>query len=355
MQAQDVSDTSRLKIIFAGDIMGHDSQIASALDNNTYNYDTCFSQLKPYISTADIAIANLEVTLAGPPFRGYPAFSSPDELADAVKNAGFNVLITANNHSLDRMFAGVARTCSILENKGIIYTGTFNSEEDKELDYPLIIEKNDIRIALLNYTYGTNGIVVKESFAVNYIDTIHIKRDIAKARLAEPDYIILTIHWGSEYERAENRHQKKLAETILAMGADVIIGSHPHVVQPIRKYYTDPADSSNFNIVVYSLGNFISNQRDRYRNGGIIYEITLEKTDRVRIKDHSYLPVWVHKPMGKNNKNLFVLVPATPELIYNNQPAMEDEDKEQMMLFFEDTKSHLEEALPSLRIWKTSE
>lgn len=334
-------NAKNLRIVFAGDIMGHDTQIASASSGDSYNYDTCFSLLKPYLASVDIAIANLEVTLAGPPYKGYPQFSSPDELAQAAKDAGFNLLVTANNHSLDRYFKGVARTTSVLSDKGIIHTGTFSSAQARETTYPLIIEKNGIRLAILNYTYGTNGISVSEEYAVNYIDTVHIRTDIQKAVTAEPDYIIAVMHWGLEYQRQENAQQRNIAQSLFNMGVDAVIGSHPHVIQPIRNYYRNESDSTDFNIVAYSLGNFISNQRDRYRDGGIIYELVLEKTDKVRIIEQSYLPVWVYKPMQEDGNRLFVLVPENLGENLKDQLNMPEEDQEIMQSFFEDTHLHL--------------
>ena len=270
---------SHLKLVFAGDIMGHDTQINSARNEVTgeYNYDTCFSLLKPYLESADMVIGNLEVTLAGPEYKGYPQFSSPDELADAAKNAGFDILINANNHCLDRGSKGLERTIEVLNAKGIIHTGTFTDEEEREKTYPLIVEKNGIRLAILNYTYGTNGLKVREPNIVNYIDTSVIRQDIQRARLAEPDFVFVTIHWGIEYQRDENSGQDDLAAYLLANGADAVIGSHPHVVQPMKEYGDSSLNDSKKNLVVYSLGNFISNQRNRYTDGGIMVELDLEK------------------------------------------------------------------------------
>ncbi len=341
LNGQETEASSTLRIAFAGDIMGHDPQIAAARNGDSYDYDTCFSLLRPYYKSVDIAIANLEVTLGGPPYKGYPQFSSPDELAQAAKDAGIDLLVTANNHALDRYFNGVERTTEVLSGKGIIHTGTFPSEKEKELKYPLIVEKNGIRLAILNYTYGTNGISVKESFAVNYIDTAQIRADIHKAGKAEPDYIIVVMHWGLEYERDENTYQENLAESILAMGADALIGSHPHVVQPINKYYPNTRDSTDFNVVVYSLGNFISNQRDRYRDGGIIYEMLLEKTDKVRITEQSYLPVWVYKARQKDGSRLFILVPENLDTEVIDKLRMPLEDQQSMEVFYKDTHLHL--------------
>ena len=332
-----VSQAQELKIVFAGDIMGHDSQIASAKTGESYDYDTCFSLIKPFISNADIAIANLEVTLAGPPYKGYPQFSSPDELVESAKNAGFDLFITANNHSLDRRQKGLERTIKILDEKDIIHTGTFNDNYSRAKSYPLIIEKKGIRLAILNYTYGTNGLKVQDPNVVNYIDTAIIRSDLRKARLAEPDFTIVTIHWGLEYKRQENDKQNQLAKFILDHGADAIIGSHPHVIQPIKMYSYDEKEK----LVVYSLGNFISTQRKRYTNGGILFEMTLQKKEETQITDYDYLPVWVYKPKNKAGKEHFVLIPSNRDKKYYDSIGMSPENYAIMKQFQDDTAGHL--------------
>ena len=336
-------DTGRLKLIFAGDLMGHDGQIKSAFDEKTgtYNYDTCFTQIKDLVSSADIAVLNLEVTLAGEPYKGYPQFSSPDEVALAAKNAGFDVFITANNHSIDGGKKGIERTIDVLDNNGIIRTGTFKDSLQREIEYPLIIEKNNIRLAILNYTYGTNGLVVRYPNIVNYIDTIVIKADIAKARLAEPDFIITTLHWGLEYQRSENLQQRNLAGFLIKNGVDCIIGSHPHVIQPIRKYYTDPADTTFYNLVVFSLGNFISNQGERYRDGGLMVEIDLEKTDRTKVTNMTTHPVFVYKPPKAGGGEEFVLLPVNDWQKMISRFKMPESDQLYFNTFREDTEELL--------------
>jgi poly-gamma-glutamate synthesis protein (capsule biosynthesis protein) len=327
-----------LRIVFAGDIMGHDSQIAAArVDSNTYDYTGCFRHLKPYLEEADIAVGNLEVTHAGPPFKGYPRFSSPDELSDALLDAGFNVLVNANNHALDRGKEGFERTQQVLDEKGMILTGTFLSPDQKELNYPLILEKNGILVALLNYTYGTNSIVADTPNVVNYIDTMLIRQDIRKAQLVEPDFIIACMHWGKEYQREENSTQQSLARFLFSQGVDAIIGSHPHVVQPIRYEH----DGSHYiRPVVYSLGNFVSNQRDRYRNGGILFGLELHKTDATRITGIDFLPVYVHKPR-RGERFAFELIPSGIPGDMIESIGFTDEELAGYLEFCEDTKDHL--------------
>jgi len=329
-------DTARLNLLFAGDIMGHDSQIASALrmGDGTYDYSSCFENITPYIAGADIAIGNLEVTLAGPPYKGYPAFSSPDALAAELRKAGFDILVNANNHAIDRRRRGLERTLDVLDSLGLVQTGVFRDPVDRASRYPLVVEKNGIRLALLNYTYGTNGITVTAPNIVNYIDTIQVRKDLEKAATAEPDYTIVVMHWGLEYQRTENSEQQALAAFLFRNGADAIIGSHPHVVQPVRI-----ADGNR--LVVYSMGNMISNQRKRYTDGGILVGMTLEKTDSTRLTDHAYMPVWVHK--RKTDKGTaFSLVPASTDSTRYNQLGITADDAIKMKLFLEDTRGNLE-------------
>ncbi|MBN2611500.1 MAG: CapA family protein [Bacteroidales bacterium] len=338
------NDTSFLKISFAGDIMGHDGQIAGAYIDSTgeYDYEPTFRYIKPYLQSVDIALANLEVTLAGPPYKGYPQFSSPDNLAAEANKAGFQVLVTANNHSLDRGVKGFTRTIEVLDSFNIIHTGTFKSEQARIIDYPLLIEKNNILLAVLNYTYGTNGLTIKPPYIVNRIDTAQIRTDLEKARLANPDFIFVTIHWGTEYVRNENREQQRLAEFMIKKGADAVIGSHPHVVQPVKLYYPDKSDSTKFNIIVYSLGNFVSNQRAQYKDGGIIFEVSLTKTNGyTSVSDYNYMPVWVYRK-DKNQKSTFYILPVD---FYNSNSSffnLTDHDKYKINLFYNDTRQHLQ-------------
>jgi poly-gamma-glutamate capsule biosynthesis protein CapA/YwtB (metallophosphatase superfamily) len=329
------AQSATLTLLFAGDIMGHDTQIQSAyaMGNGTYNYHSDFNLIQAHISRADIAIGNLEVTFAGAPYKGYPAFSSPDALAGALKDAGFDIMVNANNHALDRGRSGLERTLEVLDSAGLVQTGVFKDQADRNIHYPLIAEKRGIRLALLNYTYGTNGIRITPPNIVNTIDTAQIRQDLQKAATAEPDFTIVLMHWGVEYQRTENSTQQELAMFLFAHGADAIIGSHPHVVQPIREY-------ANGKLVVYSLGNMISNQRKRYTDGGILFGMTLEKRDHTRIARYDYLPVWVHKvPTDKGTD--FRLVPAATDSSYWKELGITPDDGTAMQLFLEDTRKNL--------------
>ncbi len=335
------TDTAELSLVFTGDIMGHDSQIKAAWYDSllAYDYAYCFQYIKPFVEKADIAIGNLEVTLGGPPYKGYPQFSSPDALATALKESGFDILVNANNHALDRGTKGLGRTLHVLDSLQFIQSGVFNDSLQRELYYPLVVEKNGIRLALLNYTYGTNGLRVKPPNMVNYIRKEQIRQDCDQAKQAEPDYIIALMHWGTEYQRIQNSKQEDLTGFLFQNGVDAIVGSHPHVVQPV---WIDSLAGSNalHQPVAYSLGNLISNQRERYRNGGIILRMHLTKTDRTQLTDISYVPVFVHKPK-KMGSTRFTLLPANPEFVARTFPKLTEADSLNISEFYKDTRSHL--------------
>jgi len=331
-----VADTIRM--IFAGDVMGHGMQIKGAWrdgGDSCYNYHPVFQWVSDYISAADIAVANLEVTLAGVPYTGYPQFSSHQSLAYALQDAGFDVLLTANNHALDRRKQGMERTLDVLDSIEMLHTGTFRDYNERNNLYPLILEKNNFRLALLNYTYSTNGIAVEKPNVVNYIDTLQMAADLAKAREIKPDYIITCIHWGEEYKNTENAIQRQLAAFLARNGCNLVVGMHPHVVQPIAKIPVAGGDSVP---VAYSLGNFISNQRDRFRNGGITLELTLTKNDSVvTLLSVGYESFWVYR-YPENHVSVFRLIRINDYLQYPERyPAISENDRKLMMQFYNDT------------------
>lgn len=303
------SDT--LRLLFMGDIMGHQPQFESAFDPATksYSYTSVFSRVKPIIESSDLAIANLEVTLAGPPYTGYPTFSSPDALASAIKEAGIDILTTSNNHSCDRGKRGIIRTLDILDSFGLKHTGTFRDSLEKVSNNLLIHCKESITIGMLNYTYGTNGIKIPASVRVNLIDTTQMLEDIRNAHDRKLDKLIVLVHWGEEYMTTPSSDQTKLAEFLFNHGVDIVIGSHPHVLQ--RFEYYPAQDSIKEKFIAYSLGNFISNQRTRNRDGGAMCEITLVKSaNQTRIADSGYYLTWVNRPLV-NGKYAFEIIPLS--------------------------------------------
>ena len=291
-----VAQGQSLKIIFAGDLMGHGPQHKAARTaDSSYDYTPCFRFVEDYIKSADLAILNLEVTLAGPPYTGYPQFSSPRQLAEAAQRAGFDVMTTANNHCLDRGRAGLERTLRVLDTLGIPHLGTYRDRQQHDREHPLIVERNGVRLALLCYTYGTNGIEVQQPNVVNFIDTVQMARDLRLARDKGVDFVITLIHWGIEYALKANAEQEQTARWLLNHGCDAVIGGHPHVVQ---NFTLDAVPGNNHypEIVVYSMGNLVSNQRDVNCDGGIMIELDLQKTFfDTRVTACRYMPYWVHR------------------------------------------------------------
>jgi poly-gamma-glutamate synthesis protein (capsule biosynthesis protein) len=331
--------TDTIRMVFAGDVMGHGMQIKGAWrdgGDTCYNYYPAFQWVKNYISAADLAVANLEVTLAGAPYAGYPRFSSHQSLAYALQDAGFDVLLTANNHTLDRGKHGMERTLDVLDSIGMSHTGTFRDSAEWKTCYPLMIEKNNFRLSLLNYTYSTNGIPVEKPDVVNFIDTLRMASDLAKAHELHPDYIITCIHWGEEYRNKENATQRQLATFLARNGCSLVVGSHPHVVQPFTKISVCGGDSVP---IIYSLGNFISNQRDRYRDGGITLEVTLTKTDSIlTLHSVDYEPFWVYRYL-ENKVSVFRLIRINDYLQHPERyPTISDQDRKLMIQFYDDTK-----------------
>jgi len=332
-------DSTSVTLLFAGDIMQHGPQIDAAWNaaDSSYNYDPCFSFVKPIVSAYDFAIANLEVTLAGKPYTGYPQFSSPDELAVAVRDAGFDVLATANNHCCDRGKQGLQRTIKVLDSLGIPHTGTFSDSVDYSNNNPLILKKDDITIALLNYTYGTNGLEFHAPTMVNLIDSTRIVNDLRAAGNSGNDFIIVFLHWGNEYQSDPSVTQEKLAELCRKNGADVVIGSHPHVIQ--RMEYEAPNDTlPKGHLLVYSLGNYVSNQRDRYRDGGAMIGFTLSKTwNKKTVSNPNYQLTWVYTPYEEGKKQYYIL----PVQSFENDSTLVSGSLEKLRQFATDSRGLL--------------
>ena len=288
--------TTTLTLLFAGDMMQHAGQIKAAqCADGTHDYSECFTYVKEQIEAADLAIANLEVTLGGKPYTGYPMFCAPDEFATAIKEAGFDILTTSNNHCCDTGRRGLGRTLRVLDSLGIPSLGTYRDTQDRAKRYPLLVEKNGFRIALLACTYGTNGLPVPEPYIVNLIDTTQIKQDIAKAKAMQPDAIIAIIHWGTEYVLTPVSSQRWQADWLLAHGVDHVIGGHPHVVEPIEF-----RDSTH--LVVWSLGNYISNMTKDTTYGGLMVTLKLEKDSTTRVSSTDYSLVWTSRPGVSGHK-----------------------------------------------------
>ena len=299
-----------ISIFFAGDLMQHDAQIKAAKRmDGSYDYSNSFAHVRSYIRSADIAVGNLEVTLGGTPYRGYPAFSAPDEYLYAIRDAGFDVLMTANNHCMDRGVTGLRRTIKMVDSLRIKRAGTYIDKEDRIHNYPLLIEKKGFRIAFLNATYGTNGIPVKEPGTVNFIDRDQLKADILKARLMKPDIIIAFMHWGQEYKTMPSPEEVDLAKWLIALGVNHVIGSHPHVIQPV--VLMGDSITPQKNLVAFSLGNYISNMSARHTDGGLSLKLLFKKVNGItRLVSYEKSLVWTSRPV-LNEKSDFILYPSS--------------------------------------------
>ncbi|MDQ6418157.1 CapA family protein [Paenibacillus sp. LHD-117] len=286
-----------------GDIMSHSPQLPGAYDAATgkYDFNPFFANVKPILEQGDWVMANLETPVAGESFgySGYPTFNAPTELAEALRNAGFNLLSTANNHSLDKGEKGVLRTLEHLKALGLQAVGTASSQADA--DALIISEKNGIRMGLLAYTYGTNGIPIPEGkpYLVNLIDETKIKGDIKRLREAGADIVTVSLHFGTEYQTVPNESQTTLARALAAAGADIIAGSHPHVLQPYEVVDTfDEQGRPKQALIIYSMGNFISNQRGDSKDYGVIFKVNVKKnmSDKsVQLTEVEAIPTWVHR------------------------------------------------------------
>jgi len=334
-----------ITLLFAGDVMAHLPQIEAAKIDSFGHYDFSpeFQYVSDIIKKADISVVNLETTFGGKPYMGYPQFSAPDTLAWFLKRAGFNLIVDANNHAADRGTKGILGTIHGLNRAGLAHTGTFKDSAERAKTYPYMIDKNGIRLAFLNYTYGTNNLAVHPPVIVNYIDTTKIKSDIQAAKQKKADIIIAVMHWGIEYQVLPNEEQKRIARFCFVNGIDVIIGSHPHVVQPAywESYRRKGDTTDRKGLVLYSLGNFVSNQRDKYTDGGILFTFNIKKnrySKKISIGDASFLPAWVY--IRPEPRSYFIL-PAN-NLKTDTSLVNAIKDRSQMMESFEHNKLHMQ-------------
>jgi poly-gamma-glutamate synthesis protein (capsule biosynthesis protein) len=335
-------DTLRIaKINIVGDLMCHSVQFNYAhVENDSFDFNGVFDQVKEYLSSADFTIGNLETVLAGKEnkYSGYPYFNAPDDFLFAIKDAGFDLLITANNHAIDQGAEGVERTINKMNELEINHTGTFSSQVDR--DSIRIYNINGIHLAVIAYSYSTNGIPIPEGkdYIINLIKYDLIKSDIIKAK-ENAEIVLVFYHFGAEYIREPNIYQKDIVNKTIEAGADIIIGSHPHVVQPVEYYKTNNGNLDT-GFVAYSLGNFLSNQRWRYSDAGVVLSIEFSKiveSDSVYLSNVTYLPSWVYKGRIRNGRE-YIILPATIPVNDSAYSYLSKTDKKKMQQAFEDTK-----------------
>ena len=294
-----------LSLLIAGDLMQHMPQIKSAKQSDgSYNYGECFAGIKAEVERADVAIANFETTLAGQPYSGYPQFSAPDDFLSAVQSAGFDIMLTANNHCVDTRRKGLERTLTMMDSLGMAHLGTYRTLDERERTYPYLIEKNGLRIVLLNFTYDTNGIPVPQPCHVNLMDTLEIAADLDKARQMKPDLIIALPHWGIEYQTLPSKEQREMAAWLLSHGVDHIIGGHPHVAQPLE------LRNDGRNLVAWSMGNLVSNQSKPNTYGGYMVRLDITKSGlQTTLSDCYYTLYWVSRPPDNGYRHTYRILP----------------------------------------------
>lgn len=349
-QKSSASSANEITISAVGDIIVHDDQLKGQYseENKNYDFTNNFKFIKPYIEGADIAVGNLETTFAGQAagYRGYPTFNCPDALADALKDSGFDILSTANNHCMDSGAKGVLRTLEVLKNKGLSSIGI--KPEKSEADF-IIRDVKGIKLGFTSYTFETPS-----SSSGKTINSIHVPKDVEglissfnpsklneelpkmKKRIDDmkkngAQVIIVSVHWGDEYQLKPNSYQKTLAKALNEYGVDIILGSHPHVIQPVE-FITSPV-SGKETFVIYSLGNFLSNQRfertdNRYTEDGVVLNIKLNKSSdgmKINIADVSFMPTWVYRYTAKD-KFVYEILPIFDALANKNSYNLINKD-----------------------------
>ena len=303
-----------VNLMFVGDAMQHAPQLTAAHQpDGTYDYSPCFQYLEDDITWADLAVVNLECPIAGKPYTGYPCFSAPDSYAQQLRDVGFDLFLTANNHCLDRRDKGLVRTFQALDSMGIAHIGTYPDQQTRDRLIPHIVNIKGMKIAFLDYTYGTNGIPIQGNVVVDLIDQQRIADDIATARERGAHAICVNMHWGIEYQLKPVAEQRNLADFLVSQGVDLIIGGHPHVVEPMEMRYSKEFDKNV--LLVYSMGNFISNQSDIDCRGGAMVKVSLKmENDRAVVIDPRYKLFFVQKPRSAGEN--YVLIPeARPDLL----------------------------------------
>ena len=304
-----------INIVGIGDSLCHSQNFKDAYNSETKTYDfsPMFKNITKYVENATIAVGNLETSLGGKErgFSGYPAFNSPDELAFDLKEMGIDILTTGNNHSLDTGYTGLTRTLDVLDGYGISHTGTARSQEEQNTI--LMKDLNGIKTAFLNYTYGTNGIPLPKGkeYCVNLIDKEFMKSQIEKAKEEGAELICVSMHWGAEYRLKPTAEQEELAEFLIKNGADVILGNHSHVPEPMEmKKVTLDDGTEREGFVIYSMGNFFSAQTQNYTRDTLIVNVEIRKngeSGKITIDKATYTPVYVYDN-GVNAKDRYELL-----------------------------------------------
>lgn len=296
------SESTTITMTAIGDSLCHNTQYWDAHDSETgkYDFSYVYNDISNYTKNSDITIGSLETTFAGEDrgYSNYPTFNTPDSLATGLSDIGVDIISLAGNHALDYGYTGLCRTIDVLDNSNISHLGTYKTEEDQEK--LLIKSVKGVKIAFINYTYGTNGIPVPsdKSYCVNLIDKDLIKKQIDQAKEENVDMIVACMHWGTEYRTTANSEQTSLSDFLFKNGVDVIIGNHPHVLEPMEKKTVTLEDGSIKDcFVIYALGNFTADQRDEITRDSIILNLTITKNEegKILIDKANYIPIYMYK------------------------------------------------------------
>lgn len=299
---QDTAEPITFTLTSLGDTLCHNTQYWDAYNSKTdeYDFSYVYEDIKNYTLSSDITIGSLETTFAGKEkgYSNYPTFNTPDSLATALKDIGVDVVSLAGNHALDYGYTGLCRTIDVFDNIGLSHLGTYKTAEDQEKI--LIKDVKGVKIAFINYTYGTNGIPLPsgKDFCVNLIDKDFIKKQINQAKEQNVDMIVACMHWGTEYRTTANSEQKDLANFLFENGVDVILGNHPHVLEPMEKKTITLQDGTTKDVfVVYALGNFTADQRDEITRDSAILNLTITKNSngKISIDKVNYIPIYMYK------------------------------------------------------------
>ena len=330
-----------------GDIMVHQRQLNDAKQRDgSYDFSNYFTEVEPYLSGADLTLANLETTLPGKGYTGYPLFGAPDSILDAVQSAGFDVIGTANNHSFDRRWDGIVRTIDTVRAYGFYQTGTYKSAE--EYNTPLVIDANGVKVGVIAYAKsGKGGKAVSGeqlSFCIRCYDKADYAKDVQQLRDAGADIVAVIVHWGNEYQRNPSSAIQAEAMEMFQAGVDVIFGSHPHVVEPVEILEVERNDGSQARCAVaYSLGNFVSNQRDRYTDCGIILTVRFEEDapGHFTIADMQYVPTYVNRAPGYTDYRVLPIIAYIGD--EQRMQSLDSYNRDRLTRAWNDLTTHLEE------------
>ena len=308
-----------------GDTLCHNTQYWDAYNSTTKKYDFSYvyEDISNYTSSSDLTIGSLETSFAGEDrgYSNYPTFNSPDSLATALKNIGVDIISTAGNHALDYGYSGLCRTIDVLEENGLSHLGTYKTAEEQEKI--LIKNVKGVNIAFINYTYGTNGIPIPSDkpYCINLIDKDLIKKQIQTSKDKNVDIIVACMHWGIEYQTTASLEQEELADFLFQNGVDIILGNHPHVLEPMEKRNITLDDGTEKEVfVVYALGNFTADQREEITRDSAILNLTITKqTDgKITIDKANYVPIYMYKNPSALPKKFKILDIEKTILDYEN-------------------------------------